>query len=49
MQVYNERILDLLSTSNSGLDLREGNKNLIVSGLTSKTVTSINEFWEYHE
>jgi hypothetical protein len=49
MQVYNEKILDLLSNSNAGLDLREGNRNLIISGLIAKRIEGMHEFWEYHE
>lgn len=49
MQVYNEKILDLLSPSNASVDLREVNKTLMVSGQTAISVKSMDEFWIYHE
>ena len=49
MQVYNDKILDLTANSNASLDLREGTKNIVVSGLVSTSIKSMDEFWTYHE
>ena len=49
MQVYNEKILDLLSDSNAGLELLQVNKNLIISGLIEKRILEMQQFWDHHQ
>ena len=43
LEVYNENIIDLLTTDDQNLDLREDKKRISVSGLSEIIVTNITE------
>ncbi|XP_023267068.1 kinesin-like protein KIF22 [Seriola lalandi dorsalis] len=45
LEIYNEKVLDLLSPSSQDLPIREDkDKNIFIPGLTHTTITSFNDF-----
>ncbi|KAJ3274948.1 Kinesin-like protein kif22 [Terramyces sp. JEL0728] len=50
LEIYNEKIYDLLTTSATNLDLREtGSKEIVVAGVTRVGLKSMNDFTIYHQ